>query len=151
MRKRRLTKAELFFMRPANIDRNITRIREEIKRLDYVMLPGSNFSQTKVKTVPEDLIAKYVTEKIELEDRLVMLQEGYLVALASVQDVLNTLAEKDSRAALILSDLYICQKSMTKIADEYSYNRQHLYKIRDAALKRAWTIKKGMEKAPPGQ
>ena len=138
--------AERFFNRPYILDERITRTQAEIERLTYLMLPsGIDYSKPQVMSTPEDIMSKYSAEKADLEEKLAKLQREYLQARDDINTVIDELDKVDSRGATLLCDIYICHKSVQRISQERHYNRQHIYKLKDKALKQAWGLYKDME------
>jgi DNA-binding phage protein len=139
--RRQYTPAEAFFNKPYIIDEKIIKTKAEIERLDYLMLPsGIDISKPQVQTTPEDIMAKYMAEKADLEAYLAGLQREYFTAKENIKTILQELDQKDPRAATILTEYYISHKSMNRIARDHHYNRQHVYRLRTEALKEAWHL-----------
>jgi len=139
---------ENFFNQPRDIHEEIIKIRGEIESLDYIMLPCTDFQNPYIQASHDDLMSKYAVKKEALEGAMVDLKRDYLMQRDQIQTVIDKLALDNPRGAIVLSEYYIAHKTIRQIAKDHNYNRQHVYKIKDKAIRQA---EKYIKMPPPEQ
>jgi len=130
--------ADTFFRKPAKTVDRINEVKNEIDYLYWLMMPtGIDYARDKIMTTPENVIPEYASHKADLERELKELQKKYLNELKAVKIVICHLRDENEFGASILSEYYLYQKSITRIAENHHYSREGIYKARNKALNQA--------------
>lgn len=118
------------------------RISDEIWRKDLrrqeltaCLLPiGIVYDKDRVRTSPEDSVARVMAEVADLDRQIEDLQHRRASRILEVSQLIDKI--DDPREVTILDAYYLGQRSMTEIAEHLHYSLQHVYRLRSSGVEK---------------
>ena len=118
---------------PRRIDQQIGRINAKIRSLrDSLMLSGVRYDRDTVQSSPSDRMSAVIAEIDALERKRDALISSRMQAMEEIEEAIDRLEDDGEKTVLYMQ--YIGRERMDNIADELSYSRRGMYKIRAKGL-----------------
>lgn len=122
-----------YLMSYKEYDLRIRRLTLQHDELQASLLPqGIRYDQIQVQTSPDNTLEKVAGKVLDMEQRIMQLEEERTACLADIVDTIESL--EDDNHKLVLSEFFIARISMDDIAREMHYHRSRIYQIRGEAL-----------------
>jgi len=111
------------------LDWTIRRLTLEHDELQACLLPSAiRYDKDVVQVSPEDKLSTVAAMVLELEKRIIRLQEQKAAAITEIMRAVDQLPNE--KEGTVLTAYYINKMTMEKVAEELDMSMQHTYRLR---------------------